>query len=226
MIHRWWGLARCGIGALALLVVSGRSPLRAQTSPALDGVVTVQLTTLTSEGPRRQMVEYLTRAGAVRVNLAGPMGPVALLALPQEPTVFLLLGASQSYAELPRTVEGASGAATEATVIRTGRRETIAGVVCEHVTVIVARDSTDLCRTTVLGRFLNPAMGDPRSGSGSPWTRAVAARVLGTDGFPLKITLPDGQVPWLVTRIERKRLADDLFTVPLTYTKMRLPSRR
>jgi hypothetical protein len=154
------------------------------------------------------------------------MGPVALLALPQEPVLFLLLGASQSYAELPRSVEGASGAATEATVIRTGRRETIAGVVCEHVTVVMARDSTDLCRTTALGRFLNPALADRRSDNGSTWSGAMAARALGADGFPLKITMPDGQVPWLVTRIERKRLTDDLFTVPLTYTKMRLPSRR
>ena len=39
-------------------------------------------------------------------------------------------------------------------------------------------------------------------------------------GFSLKVTMPDGSVPLEVVKIEKKKLASDLFSVPLTYMKM------
>ena len=45
-------------------------------------------------------------------------------------------------------------------------------------------------------------------------------------GFPLKVTMQDGTIPIEVVKIEKKKLASDLFSVPLTYTKMAMPGRR
>ena len=39
-------------------------------------------------------------------------------------------------------------------------------------------------------------------------------------GFSLKVTMPDGRVPLEVVKIEKKKQASDLFSVPPAYMKM------
>jgi hypothetical protein len=50
------------------------------------------------------------------------------------------------------------------------------------------------------------------------WQRSLA-----NAGFPLRVTVPGGTVALEVTKIEKKRLSNDLFTVPPSYTKMATP---
>ena len=59
-------------------------------------------------------------------------------------------------------------------------------------------------------------------GSEPAWQRMLTA----DGGFPLKVTMQDGTIPIEVVKIEKKKLASDLFSVPLTYTKMAMPGRR
>jgi hypothetical protein len=59
-------------------------------------------------------------------------------------------------------------------------------------------------------------------GSEPAWQRMLTV----DGGFPLKVTMPDGSIPLEVVKIEKKRLANDLFSVPLDYTKMEMPRRR
>jgi hypothetical protein len=59
-----------------------------------------------------------------------------------------------------------------------------------------------------------------RAAALAPWQRQLGAE------FPLKVTMADGSVPLEVTTVERKRLSNDLFAVPGSYTKVTMPPRR
>jgi hypothetical protein len=174
----------------------------------------------TGQGAAGQEIEYLVRGGKARVN----MGPVSVLAVPSESKLYMLMAAQSAYMEMPMNAAAdmARGAEVPDTKItRTGRMETIAGVSCEHVTVTSAKETVDVCLAKGMGGYINP-MSAMQSGAPAGWQRLGGAEY----GFPLKVTMPDGTIPLEVTRIERKRLAADLFSVPLTYTKMDMPRRR
>jgi hypothetical protein len=213
---RW---AYASVAGAALLTWGGN----VQAQGDFEGSVRLRLTARTPQGVATQLVEYLVRAGKVRVNVPGPMGGLAMLAVPREQKLYVLMAAQNAYSEIPiATAAGTADAeaAPDVRIVRTGRSETIAGYACEHVQITAAAQTTDVCLSKDLGRYVNPL--DAMRGSASPaWQRAV-----GADGFPLKVTLPDGTVALEVTKVEPKRLANDLFSVPLSYTRMELPRRR
>ena len=99
--------------------------------------------------------------------------------------------------------------------------ETVAGYACEHVTVASAGQTVDICMAKGLGGYVNPLASMQRS-SEPAWQRMLTA----DGGFPLKVTMQDGSIPIEVVKVEKKKLASDLFSVPLTYMKMELPRRR
>jgi hypothetical protein len=122
----------------------------------------------------------------------------------------------------------------------TGKKETIAGFSCEHY-LIGDKQDVDLCVAKGLGYF---GMGGGRgigSGAGSlknlflsPKLIAQAAahpewiELLEGGAFPLKMTMTEnGQVKMQMeaTRIERKKLEDELFTVPADYKELSIPGR-
>ena len=75
--------------------------------------------------------------------------------------------------------------------------------------------------STTSGIGMGAMMGG-RGGAAQPaWQRSLAA----DGGFPLKVTNHDGVVQLEVTKIEQKKLADALFTVPANYSKMDMPRR-
>jgi hypothetical protein len=123
---------------------------------------------------------------------------MAMLAVPREQKLYVLMAAQNAYSEIPMAAATAAAtaaagavpaeAAGDVKVVRTRRRETIAGYACEHVQVTAAAQTTDVCLSTALGRYVNPL--ESMRGTAAPaWQRAV-----GGEGFPLKVTLPDGTV--------------------------------
>lgn len=224
MIVRWNTTAALLLtGALTVAA----PPLRAQ--PPFEGAVTIRVSTKTPQGVMSQQVEYLMRAGKVRVNMGAPAGmPIAgasMIMVPQEKKLYMLMAAQNAYMEMaiPDTMAAAAarraaGAAEEAKVVRTGKRETIAGLTCEHVTVTASSGSSDMCMSKELGRYVNPT--DVMRQGAAPWQRELA------NEFPLKVTMPDGSIPLEVIKVERKRLSNDLFTVPGTYNKVTMPAGR
>lgn len=210
-----------------LLLARGAGAQAPAALADFEGSVSLRLSARTPQGVTMQPVDYLVRGGKVRVNVAGPLGGMAMLAVPREQKLYVLMAAQNAYSELPMSaaVTAAAGAvpaeaAGDVKMVRTGRRETIAGYACEHVQVTAAAQTTDVCLSTALGRYVNPL--ESLRGSAAPaWQRAV-----GGEGFPLKVTLPDGTVALEVTKVEPKRLANDLFSVPLSYTRIELPRRR
>ncbi len=197
---------------------------RVVTAQPFEGAVTMRMSAKGANGPQLQDIEYLVRNGKVRVSMGGPAGAMALLSVPQEQKVYMLMAAQNAYMEMPIAQAASSVAAktpTEAKITRTGRVETVAGYSCEHVTVSSAAQTVDLCMAKGLGGYVNPLASMQRGGEPA-WQTMLAA----DGGFPLKVTMPDGSVALEVIKIEKKKLANDLFSVPLNYTKMEMPRRR
>jgi hypothetical protein len=206
-----------GLGAalLGAAAVAG-----AQPSP-FEGVISMRLSQRTPQGTMGQPAEYLVRGGKVRMNMGTGMGGMALIADPQERKLFVLTEARASYMEMPlASTDAATTLPADVKVTRTGKRETVAGLSCEQVSVESGGERTDICLTKELGPYVNPLASLGRQGGGD-WQSALAA-----EGFPLRVTLPDGSVALEVTRVERRRLANSLFSVPESYTKMAMPTRR
>ncbi len=186
-----------------------------------EGSITMRMGARGPQGAMSQVVEYLVRGGKMRVTIGG----AAMIVSPTERKLYMLLAAQNSYMEMSLPDSAAERARTAAagadsvTVTRTGRREQVAGLTCEHVLVSSRGAATDLCLTRELGRFVNP-MASLQGGALAPWQRQLGAE------FPLKVTMADGSVPLEVTKVERKRLSNDLFAVPTSYTKVTMPPRR
>jgi hypothetical protein len=189
-----------------------------------EGAVTMRMSAKGANGPQSQEMEYLVRGGKVRVSMGGPAGAMSLLSVPQEQKVYVLMAAQNAYMEMPLADVSSSVAAktpADAKITRTGRMETVAGYACEHVTVASAAQTVDICLAKGLGGYVNP-LASMQRGSEPAWQRLLTA----DGGFPLKVTMQDGSIPIEVVKIEKRKLAADLFSVPLNYTKMEMPRRR
>ena len=211
---------------VSLLVVLVPQVMAAQP---FEGALTMRVSSKGANGPQSQEMEYLVRGGKVRVSMGGPAGAMSLLSVPQEQKMYVLIAAQNAYMEMPIGDAASSVAASsvaakspaDAKITRTGRMETVAGYACEHVTVASAGQTVDICMAKGLGGYVNPLASMQRS-SEPAWQRMLTA----DGGFPLKVTMQDGSIPIEVVKVEKKKLASDLFSVPLTYMKMEMPRRR
>jgi hypothetical protein len=212
-------------------------PLAAQTarSRAFEGSVSMRATLPSPNGAQTQVMEYLVREGKARVNVAG--GAVSVLVLPAESRAYLLMTAQTSYREMPLPAAATSGATSGATPpggsargpvpvvtsVRLGRTETIAGLRCDAMRMVMRvaerADSLELCVTTELGEYVNPLT--LMRGGADPVRDALPP-----GGFPLRVARSDGSVMLEVTKVERRRLDPALFSVPLDYTRVEAPRRR
>ena len=204
------------------------------SAQAFEGVITMRMSPMRGGGDALQELEYMSHAGKVRVNVKSPMGPMGVIGVPAEKKLYLLIDPQSMYMEISTdAAAGRAGGANvniaEPKITRTGKKESIAGRECEHIIVDMQQETTDVCVARGLGPFMNAlsgvggmmGMGGRGAGAQPAWQRSLAA-----DGaFPLKVTRPDGTVQLEVTKIEPKKLADALFTVPGNYSKMDMPRR-
>lgn len=223
------------VGALGVVMLGATSTSGAQ--PPFEGVVTMRMNGgrgapgAPAGAASTQDIEYSISGRRVRMSMGGPMGGMTMLMMPAEKKIYVLMAAQNAYMEMPMAdvaaqanrAQAQANAPTDVKVTHTGKFETIAGYKCEHITMSATTpggvQSTDACVSKELGAFTNPLSG---MGGGAPaWQKTVEAQ-----GFPLKVTSPEGSVMLEVTRIEKKRLANTLFSIPENYTKMQAPARR
>jgi len=212
-----------------VLGVADVASAQATRARPFEGSVSMRATLPSANGPQTQVMEYLVRDGKARVNVAG--GAMSLLVLPAESRAYLLMAAQASYREMPlpsAPVSGAPGASPRApapvvTTTRLGRSETVAGLRCDALRMMVRvaerADSLDLCVTAELGEYVNPLT--LMRGGSDPVQDALPP-----GGFPLRVARGDGMVMLEVTKVERRRLDPALFSVPLDYTRVEPPRRR
>ncbi len=203
------------------------SPLAAQT---FDGAITMRVSGLGPSGAQGQEIEYLTRGGKVRINVVSAMGAVSIIGIPTEKKTYLLLDQQSMYMEvnlsneLARATTGGANV-PDVKVTRTGKKETIAGYECEHVTVEAQQQTSDVCLAKGLGPFVNAMSAMGGMGRGNRAQPAWQRSLEGEGGFPLKVKRQDGVVQLEVTKIEKRVLTDAPFTIPNNYTKMDMPRR-
>lgn len=183
-----------------------------------EGVITMRSAALSRDGTPAPEVEYMTRAGKMRINVRSPMGSMGMIASPAEKKMYVLMDAQRSYMEQPLSFGERVSTMPAPVLTRTGKKEMIAGHECEHVLVATKSDTTDMCLARGLGPYIAPALGAQMNA----WQRALVAE----GAFALKVTKPDGTVQMEVTKIEKRKLSPALFEVPDSYTKMDMPMRR
>lgn len=208
---------------LAVAVLSAASiaslPLQAQE---FEGVITVHMAGTQRDGTPMPDLEYMARGGKMRINAKSPMGNMGIIAVPAEKKVYMLMDAQSMYMEQPFNLASVgAGNAPAPTIARTGKKETIAGYECEHITITDSGNTNDVCMARGLGPFLSPVSAMPGAKL-SGWQKAL----VDGGGFPLKVSKADGTVQMEVTKIEKKRLSEKLFTVPDNYSKMDMPTGR
>lgn len=216
------------VAAFATIVASMSYAAASLAAQAFEGVITVKITgrgTARGEAIAPQLVEFLSRGTrGTRVNITGQMGSMSMLTLPAEKKMFMLLESRSMYVEMPLAEDGLPAGTPNIPVpkiTRTGKTETIAGYSCEHVSIEAEHETNDVCMTKGLGALMNLSGGMGLKNAPS-WQRSLAA-----DGaFPLKVTNAAGVTTLEVTKIEKKKLSDALFTIPLNYTKMAGAGRR
>ena len=203
-----------GTSALMFLIAS---PTLFAQAGSFEGVITMELH---GGGGAPTTAEYMMKGGKLRLEAPGRAGlPVVLLFDPATHVIDVMMTPQRMYMERALDEGNRSGAGerVRAKIEKSGRKETIAGVECEHWTVTENEQRLDVCVAHGLGTFF---LGENAfSGRGSPgWSSELK------DGaFPLKVVRGDGTIVLQVTHIARKPLEASLFAVPDGFQKMQLP---
>ena len=184
--------------------------------------------------------EYTIEGHTMASIYDGTTGDLIMIISQQKKyTVMNMRSASGTARQLAQGMRGKRGGADGAPdfskmkVTATGRRETIAGISCEHFlfqnTETPDAKPMDMCGATGMG-FMGMA---GEAGSMMPSTITLLrsqnpelARIARQGFFPLKMTYPGphGDVSWTATSIDRRRPDASLFQPPAGYTEMVIPS--
>ena len=199
-----------GAGAVAPAVA------RAQT---FEGIVTMKVHGGDSAREPREM-QYALRQGVARVEMPGHGDARGVVIIDRSAkTTTMLMPAQRKYMVIPipgGVGEHRAGDHPRAQIVRTGRKETIAGYECEHWLVKGVEHEIDACVASGLGTFTMSA-GREREDA---WTGALRDQ----QGFPLKVTRAGGTAVMEVTKIEKKALDASLFVPPADYQKIEMPA--
>jgi hypothetical protein len=209
--------------SLALLIIAGAltTPVAAQQPSTFEGVITMNMTS--EEGTKP--IQYYVRKGMARMDVGeGDNGGVMLM---DGKTPKMLMPSQKMYMEMGMFANmggGENSKGPQHEIVRTGKKETVAGWECEHILIKDPAGESDVCAAKGLGTFMfmGGGMGGPGRG-GPPRGGPGWQRDLMKDGFfPLKVSTK-GKTEIEVTKIEKKSLDASLFEVPKDYTKMVMP---
>jgi hypothetical protein len=226
-----------------LLVMSGLALLAAPArGQDFEGSVTYRMTMNGRPGE----VTVHRKGNKLRQEFGGPMAGMASIIdgntgksvslVPQQKMYFVMdlkaLGESMTGKDAPNEAKIPK-------LTRTGQKETVAGISCEHVIAEAdpnpQQEQVDICAARGMGMFMGfgGASGEQMgattaflSRSNDPRVREALAEF--RDGFfPLKMTVkkrgqPD--VTMEATKVEKKTLPNELFEVPAGWTEMKMPA--
>ena len=205
-------VTRGALAATVLLV--GLTPALAGAQ-AFEGVVTAKMHGAES-GREPVEVQYFVREHVVRTEMElrgrGGASHSAVILDSASKTMYVLMPARRAYMTMP--MQPAGGEQRRPEIVKTGKKETVAGYECEHWLVKDPSGDIDACVASGLGTFM---MSGARE---SGWSGSLREQ----KGFPLKVGRAGGPAIMEVTKIERKRLDPALFAPPADYQKMEMPA--
>lgn len=213
----------CTLAPAAMMLLAAVFTPATMAAQDFEGVISIRLSRNTPNGSNTSIdAQYFTKKGDVRIEVgAGTPNSIAGIILPGEKKIYRLISSQSLYMEQPLTEITPPGAAT-ARVVRTMRKETIAGHECEHLDIITGADTVDACVAKGLGTFASASAALNAAGVRlDAWQRSLIA-----DGaFPLRVS--QRGAPFLeVTKVEKKFLSGTLFVVPDSYSRAPAPVKK
>lgn len=134
---------------------------------------------------------------------------------------YVLMPARQMYMErdIPDSLAAAAPNDAAGKFAWTGRTETIAGLSCEHATTTAGDGSKyDMCIAKGITFAGRGGGGMGRGAMASGWQQQVQG------GFPLRVQREGDPEPLFeATKVDRKAVANDVFTPPSGWQKMSMP---
>ncbi len=181
-----------------------------------EGVITVRMHTPQGGADG----SYAIKGDKLRMDMSVSSGrDMAVVMDGSAKRLYILLPSQGTYMERPldATQMSTSPSADASKLQWTGKKETIAGLACEHALVNNEDGSKfDVCLARGI-IFFGPASGIGAGGA-SAWEQQVRG------GFPLRVQRVGDQQPvFQVAKVERKALSDDLFSPPAGWQKMSMP---
>lgn len=186
-------------------------------------------------------VVIISKDGKSRVETSASGIPMTMIMDYQSGSMTTLMPAQRMYMrmdlkQMEQAMRGmGTGDATSAPpkFTRTGRRETIAGIGCEHV-VFEAKDGKqmDVCAASGMGYFGaggsgGGPMGRGRGAPGIPAGYEQLMKEFRNGFFPLKMEMVEGTKRtqyMLVKQVERQRVDAAQFEIPAGYSEMKIPT--
>jgi hypothetical protein len=189
-----------------------------QTASAQDfeGVIHYEIPDMTQQGMGQ--IPYMIKNSNVRMEFATGQQKGALLLLPDESKMVVIIEAMQGYMtmNMKKITNEDDYANTEVT--KTSQTKTIGGHQCIVWKIDSPDKSVEACMAKGLGNFVMP-----RSPMVQQQTPAWAKKLMNNGGMPLEvIELKNGheKMQMRATKIERKSLSSDLFKIPKGYRDM------
>jgi Domain of unknown function (DUF4412) len=191
-------------------------PMALSAQARFEGAITARVSGATGGAD----VTYLVKGDQFRMDMTGRGQSMYILRDPAKNATLMVMPAQRMYMETPLSGDAAGNRAEgkPADIKMTGRKETVAGVECEHVLITSDDSQYDACVAHGLGMF--PMINNPMAGRGRGAEPPPAWQKLGRDAFPLKVQKVGGELAFEVTKIERKPLDASLFAVPDGFQKL------
>jgi len=195
------------------------------TLTSFEGEITMH-TTIAGGSEQDMTVE--AKGGKLRFDLVGAGGPTHAVYDPALSKVQFFLDPEKKYMDLDFALPSAAPNTDPATsqLAKSGKRKKVAGYECEEVSVTdAAGKRADVCIAQGIAYFDPNGLRPGVQKAETPMAREFRLH----KSFPLESIehSADGKEVsrMVVTHIEKKKLDDELFTIPSDYTKIALPRR-
>ena len=217
---------RCS--AVAVLVALPAGGVAAQSTPAsFEGRITAEMSD--------NQVVILSKNGKSRMEMSASGVPMAMIMDYDAGAILTLMPAQRMYMRMDlKQMEQTMRSMTQTTetagppkYTRTGRRETIAGVSCEHF-LFEAKEGKqmDVCAAKGMG-FFGGGGGMGRRGAGVPGGYEQMMKEFKEGFFPLRMEMIEGTTRtqfMVVKTIERQQVDAGQFEVPAGFSEMKMPT--
>lgn len=190
---------------------------------------------ITAEMSGNEVVIF-TKDGKSRMEMSASGIPMAMIMDYQGGAILTLMPAQRMYMRMDmkqmertmRSMTQSTDSAGTPKYTRTGKRETIAGISCEHI-LFEPKDGKqmDVCAAKGMGFFGGGGGMGRRGGPGLPAGYEQLMREFKDGFFPLKMEMIEGtkrtQI-MVVKTVERQRVDAAQFAVPAGFSEMQVPT--
>ncbi|MGD8426583.1 MAG: DUF4412 domain-containing protein [Balneolaceae bacterium] len=201
---------------IAGLLLVATLPLRSLAQD-FEGIIYYQIPEMTNQGMNE--MPYMIKGSRARMEFGKGNEKGAMILMSDQSKLVFVMDAMKGYMTMDYNKEfdkSETSSDEDATVMKTGETKTIAGKNCEVWNIKTDDNNVEACMAKGLGTFMIPQ--NPISRQNTPvWAREI----MEGGAMPLEVLEINGDgsktVQMRATKIEEKKLAQDLFEIPEGY---------